>query len=212
MPRAKLRVRLPERTWISQVSRENPDTVFTVVAVIPDSEGGVGLVEIKAQEVDGIVGRMREHDDVTDVEVLRSGDTESLVQFETSNPMMLSAAHDSGVPIETPFDIQDGELNWQITASHDRLSELGDRFEEIGVEFEIEYVRDVEFDRLLTQRQRRLVLRAVEMGYYDTPRDCSLTQLAEAAGIAKSTCSEVLHRAEEKIVKNFVNRTESAQT
>ncbi|MFB6308290.1 MAG: helix-turn-helix domain-containing protein, partial [Haloarculaceae archaeon] len=31
---------------------------------------------------------------------------------------------------------------------------------------------------------------------------------ADAVGIAKSTCSETLHRAEEKIIKRFVEETE----
>jgi hypothetical protein len=41
-------------------------------------------------------------------------------------------------------------------------------------------------------------------GYYDTPRDCPLTELADELEIAKSTCSGTLHRAEETIVKRFV--------
>lgn len=45
---------------------------------------------------------------------------------------------------------------------------------------------------------------AVEAGYYDTPRTCTLTELADEVGLAKSTCSEILHRAEEIIVKEFI--------
>ena len=45
---------------------------------------------------------------------------------------------------------------------------------------------------------------AVDHGYYDTPRACSLTELAEEVGIAKSTCSETLHRAEETMIKQFM--------
>ncbi len=45
---------------------------------------------------------------------------------------------------------------------------------------------------------------AVEEGYYDTARTCSLTELAGEVGIAKSTCSETLHRAEETVIKQFI--------
>jgi len=41
--------------------------------------------------------------------------------------------------------------------------------------------------------------------YYDTQREVSLSELANEFGIAKSTCSEVLHRAEGKIVKEFLD-------
>jgi predicted DNA binding protein len=51
---------------------------------------------------------------------------------------------------------------------------------------------------------RYLLRTAVERGYYDTPRRCTLTELAEALDMAKSTCSETLHRAEGKITKQFL--------
>jgi hypothetical protein len=95
-----------------------------------------------------------------------------------------------------------------VTATRDRLSALGDQLRELGLEFDVESVTQrVETDRLLTDRQATLVETAVEAGYYDTPRSCTLTDLAERAGIAKSTASETLHRAEGKIVKQFVGDT-----
>lgn len=44
---------------------------------------------------------------------------------------------------------------------------------------------------------------AIQRGYYDTPRECSLTDLAAALEISKSTASVVLHNAEETIIKEF---------
>jgi len=57
---------------------------------------------------------------------------------------------------------------------------------------------------LLTDRQRELLLAAVDAGYYDTPRECSLTDLATELDMAKSTVSETLHRAEGTIIEEFV--------
>jgi predicted DNA binding protein len=55
-----------------------------------------------------------------------------------------------------------------------------------------------------------VLLTAVECGYYDTPRECSLTELAGELGVAKSTCSETLHRIEEVVVKRFVRELSEA--
>ncbi|MDZ7688314.1 MAG: helix-turn-helix domain-containing protein [Halobacteriales archaeon] len=74
---------------------------------------------------------------------------------------------------------------------------------EIG--FSVRYMGNPKLDETLTEKQRALVEKAVKMGYYDTPRRCSLTELAEECGIAKSTCSDTLHRAEERVLKEFVN-------
>jgi len=37
-----------------------------------------------------------------------------------------------------------------------------------------------------------------------TLRECTLTDLAKARGLAKSTCSETLHRAEGRVLRRFV--------
>lgn len=49
-----------------------------------------------------------------------------------------------------------------------------------------------------------LLREAVERGYYDTPRRVTLVELAEELDIAKSTCSEILHRVEEQVLKRFL--------
>ena len=134
-----------------------------------------------------------------------------LVQFETTIPLLLFALEDSGVPLTMPFTIREGQAEWELTAPQHRLSELGTKLEEFGIPFTVnEISQRVEPEQLLTDRQLDLVERAIESGYYDTPRRCSLTALADEVDLAKSTCSETLHRAEEKIVKQFVEIHEDA--
>jgi predicted DNA binding protein len=119
--------------------------------------------------------------------------------------LIMKKASRSGVPIEMPFVIQDGVGEWKLRASHDSLSELGSTFDSMGVGYTIEYVRDVEVeDDLLTEKQRGVVEAAHELGYYETPREVSLSEVADELGIAKSTCSEMLHRAEGRVMDAFL--------
>ncbi|WP_211609245.1 helix-turn-helix domain-containing protein [Halogranum amylolyticum] len=57
---------------------------------------------------------------------------------------------------------------------------------------------------LLTDRQQQVFLAAVEQGYYETPRRATLTDVAESMEISKATASNILHRAEGRIVDWFV--------
>ena len=41
MPRATLSLRLPERVWISALSKRYPDAKFTVLAAMPADDAGV---------------------------------------------------------------------------------------------------------------------------------------------------------------------------
>jgi predicted DNA binding protein len=207
MPNAKLRLTVPEEIWLGEITRSHPETQIRVLAAIPDGLSGVGLIEITGPTTESVVAAMQSEDDVTDIEVLQQGDDEALVQFETSNPLLLLPARGSSVPLEMPFDIRDGEVTWEVTAPTDQLSELGVQLEEFGIPFSVEYIhQETDRERLVTDRQREVVEAAVEAGYYDTPRQCSLTELAEQIDIAKSTCSNTLHRAEEAIIKEYVQR------
>jgi predicted DNA binding protein len=209
MPRANLEITVPDSVWIGELSREYPDAQFEILTVFPKEEGGVALAEISADDIEAVALAMDEYDEVTNTDFLqRTADT-GLVQFETSNPVLLLPVRNAGTPLELPFTVVDGSVEWEVTAPRDRLSTLGDQLRQFGIEFEVMAVRqEMETEQLLTPKQLRLVQTAVEEGYYDTPRECTLTELADEADIAKSTCSETLHRAEEKIVKEFVDETD----
>ena len=205
MPQAQLTLTIPEQTWIGELSRSYPAARVRILAALAGESAGVGLAEIASSDLPDLLGEMAAYDEVTEVELLQEYEDEALVQFETTMPLLLFAVQDSGVPLEMPFDIEGGEAEWTLTAPQDRLSELGEQLESFGVTFTVDYVQQaIESDKLLTDHQLELVRTAVTEGYYDTPRTCSLTELAETLDIAKSTCSESLHRAEEKIVKQFV--------
>jgi hypothetical protein len=204
MPRARLAIDVPESVWIGAVSREHPEATFRVLAAMPEGDRGVGLVEVSTPDIGAVAASIDAHDTVSDVAVLHRHENRATLQFETSDPLLLFPVQSAGVPLELPFDIVDGAATWELTASHDRLSELGEQLDAFGIRFEVESIeRFVDPDRLLTDRQRRLLVAAVEQGYYDTPRGCTLTELAETLDVAKSSVSETLHRAEGAVVKHY---------
>ena len=211
MPQASLTVTIPDGVWIGDVSRAHPEASVRILAALTGEESGVGLVEVTAADLADVVADVRSSDSVTELEVLQRSAKTALLQFETTMPLLLLPVQDSGVPLEMPFTIRDGRAEWEVTAPQHRLSELGEQLEEFGIPFTVNEVRQrVEAEDLLTDRQLSLVYAAAERGYYDTPRQCSLTDLAEAVGLAKSTCSETLHRAEERIVKRFLDDVDEA--
>ncbi|MFB6150769.1 MAG: helix-turn-helix domain-containing protein [Haloarculaceae archaeon] len=204
MPRAQLEISIPESVWIGELSRSYLNAEFEVLTVFPKEEGGVALAEVTAPNVEEVVLELSTYDEVTMTDVLQHSGETALVQFETSNPLLLLPVREAGTPLELPFTVLDGNVDWEVRAPRERLSTLADQLRQFGISFDVVSVhQELETEQLLTPKQRRLVNAAVENGYYDTPRDCSLTELAEAVDIAKSTCSETLHRAEGKIIKQF---------
>lgn len=205
MAQATLTITMPEQVWIQQLSTAYPAATFRVLAAVPGAESGFALVRITGPEVPDVLEEMRDHPQITELTVAQWSENEATVHFETTAPLLLFSSRESGMPIELPVEIADGEATIEVTGSRTRLAELAEQLEHFGLQYRIDNVRErLHESQLLSERQLEVVAAAVEQGYYDTPRQCSLTELAVHLEIAKSTCSETLHRAEEAIIKRFV--------
>jgi predicted DNA binding protein len=207
MPYASLTVGLPGTVWIGDVSRSFPDATFRVLSAVPTDGTGFGLLDVESDDLSRVLDAVEDRDDVSSVRVMHRTDGTAVVQFETADPLLLHTIQESGAPIELPLTIRDGEATVELTASRDHLAAFGRQLDAFGMSYTLDrvYERSGSPD-LLTDRQRTLLVRAVERGYYDTPRECTLTELADDVGLAKSTVSVTLHRAEETVVKEFVSR------
>ncbi|QFU84749.1 helix-turn-helix domain-containing protein [Natronorubrum aibiense] len=213
MPNAELTITVPDRVWIGELSRKYPDAVFEILTAFPKDMGGVALAEITHSDVGTVLQTMNGYDEVTNIDLLQQTSDNVLVQFETSSPLLLFPVREAGTPLELPFTVTDGTVDWEITATRERLSLLADQLREFGITFDVKSItHQVEMTQLLSVKQTELMERAIERGYYDTPRRVTLTELAEDVDIAKSTCSETLHRAEEKIIKQFATDTNAIET
>lgn len=213
MAQATLAVTLPENVWVQQVSTAHPEATFQVLAAVPGGDSGFALVRITGPDVAAVLEEMKNHSQLVDLSLVQWSDGEATVHFETTMPLLLFSSRDSGMPIELPVEIRDGKATVEATGSRERLSQLAEQLSQFGLQYRIERLQDrLHGSQLLSDRQHELVVAAVEQGYYDTPRRCSLTELAGHLDIAKSTCSETLHRAEEAIVKRFVADLATTET
>lgn len=212
MPRATLTLTVPDAIWIGELSRGCPDAQLRVLAAVRNDDTGVALIELSASDSEAVIDEMRTYESVAGIERLSESNADgALIQLETTAPLLLEPIQQAGVPLEMPFCVQNGEIVWEVTASRDRLSMLGENLDRLGVPFTVDSIyQEIESEQLLTDHQWEVLRIATEHGYYDTPRECTQEELAEALGVAKSTCSETLHRAEERIIKRFLETREEA--
>lgn len=211
MPQARLTLTIPEGVWVGRLTRQYDTVSVRVLAAIRNGDGGVALAKVTGQELRPFLHEINADETVAAFDILSHREDEALVQVETGLPMLLDAACESGIPLNLPFTVRGGEAVWSLTASHDRLSAFHDTLEEYGIAFIVDSVSG-EYDRpeALTPHQREVIQTAVRMGYYDTPRQCTQEELADELGLAKSTCSESLHRAEEHVIKHYLTEPEGA--
>jgi Predicted DNA binding protein len=94
-----------------------------------------------------------------------------------------------------------------VETFYERLQQLLD--DRISIRFE--HLGDVDqwnYDSLgavsVPEEQRSTLRAAVECGYYETPREITLDELAETVDLPRSTVSYRLRRAEAELVKGYL--------
>ena len=134
-------------------------------------------------------------------------------QFEPTDMtrQALERQRESDIVIEMPIRIDsDGAFHITYLGSDADFQEL---FREVAGDasyrFEVIETGDYEpdkasFTRLLTTRQQEVLEAAVEVGYYNAPRQSTLEEIAEVVGIAPSTAGEHLRKVEEQVFSTLV--------
>lgn len=111
----------------------------------------------------------------------------------------------------TPFEVTDGNLKLTFVGSMKEIRQFLDSIELSGIKHRVASVADAKFSfnsplNGLTEKQRRVLLTAYELGYYSRPRRISSKELARRLGLASSTFVSHRLKAERNLVASVLNR------
>ncbi|WP_247002149.1 helix-turn-helix domain-containing protein [Halosolutus gelatinilyticus] len=204
MPSAQVKFKFSDGP--GALSTERPDDEFRILATLPTRDGIQVVLEVQTFDTAAIIRHFDEASWLPSYDVLHADEQTLLIQYSHQFlPPLHRALLSSGPLLQYPLTLRDGWMFSDITTSHEQLSRLKDAFEAEGIPYEIGSVtQSTDPTDLLTDRQRRFITAAVEHGYYDSPRECTLTELAAALDVSKGGASRILHRAEGRIIKNFL--------
>lgn len=209
MLRARLRLVLPEDIWVHEVSTSFPDATLRLLTGVPMGERALELGEVRATDPQPVAEAIRSHPDIVDYETLYTGDRRTIAQYEADERSLYAFLWDSSLPPEFPIVVEDGEMEFEVTATQAQFEAFGSALEETGRRYELlTLVHTEEDESLLTDRQRECLMVAQRRGYFEVPRGCTLVELSEALGVDKSTASETIRRGTARVVEQFLTRRE----
>lgn len=208
MPRATIKIK-PPGDQFDDFFRKHPDAELEVLASFDTESGLCVLMEIKTQNAEDIIEDFEESPHVKSYDVLNCTDQSLLIQHVIQQPAPYQMLQSTEILPSYPLKIKNGWVIAETYASQEGLSHLRKALEMNDVTYGVVSVTPIDDPTtLLTDRQQQLVTKAFSNGYYNSPRECSLTDLAAELGINKSTASDILHRAEGHIISEFVAATE----
>lgn len=205
MIRARFRLVLADDIWVSEVSKSYPDATFRLLTGVPKGDRALELGEVRADDAELIGETVRDHPDIRAYEGLYVGDGRVVAQYEAVENRLYEFLWESTLPPEFPVIVNAGEMEFELTTTREQFETFGDALDSRDRQYELlSVVSTGDGDSLLTARQRECVSVALRNGYFDVPRGCTLSELADSLGIDKSTASETIRRGTGRIISEFL--------
>lgn len=168
-------------------------------------------------DIDVYTDALRSVDRIREFEVTRIDETGHYVfltqRRDAVDEAMFGPLQRTGIVVVPPIDFRPNGIA-QLTiigngrALRDALAELPDRIETTVLRIgEYDWRQDL-FDPGLTDRQFDALAAAVESGYYESPREATVEEVAERIDASPSTASEHLRKAESAMMTAFMELRE----
>ncbi|QFU83307.1 helix-turn-helix domain-containing protein [Natronorubrum aibiense] len=171
---------------------------------------------------------LREHPNMRECYILSKRDNVAEIGTTIEETNAMRTIQQNGGYITGPFQIEDGQERWHVGFDDDRdedhaLAEL-ERHNEFTVEnrdqvgptalFDLlensdSALRMLEGCRSLTETERETFEVASRNGYYETPRETTLDDLADHFDVSKTAVSMNLRRGERKVLKAALSALEN---
>jgi len=191
---------------LGSVFEELPAAVVELERLIPHESLIIPYFWVRRADTEDIENAFEPHEGVTNIRMVDSIENEYLMRAEwkpayfgvlsalaKANVVLLSGI---GTKEQWRFEVrgesqaaiasfreycQENEIPITITAVHAMVPIQGDGYE-------------------LTETQREALVLAYERGYFDTPRECSLEEIAEELGITQQSVSARLRRGHRRLI------------
>lgn len=195
-----------------------------------DLETRVMVTGADREELDNALGMLREHEAMDSYRLLARRGDQALIRnlVRETKAMRAIRAHDGY--LTGPFEASDGSERWHVgfDRSSDADQALADleRHNDFTVETRNELSFADYFDvinnvdaatdvldamRSLTDTERETVVRAMEAGYYEAPRDATVTDLAGEFDVSTTGVSKNIRRGERKLLEAIVESVDDVR-
>jgi len=199
---ARLRIRLPETTWIETVSTSFPNATFRLLAGVPTDRGAMHLGKVRADTPEAVTAAIRDRPDVLEYEQLHVTADRALARYEADETGHYEFLEHAGVVPDYPVVVRNGWFTVHLTDTREATRAIRDGLEAADMPFELMTIGDpLDDDRLLTNRQREALDVALQAGYFEVPRESPLADVAEAPDVDTSTASGLIRRGVAKLVE-----------
>ena len=209
--------------WTETVHESFPDVAATIIYSYRLTGTSITMIEatnVPEDRVAELVEWLATHEVMTTAQLVSYHDTRETAfislegDYRTDTEPVLNVLLRNNCFPTIPATVSNGREHWSVLAStHAEVSQTHEELRAIG-SVEVDALRQPNLGRLLTglteikqavqdlsPRQMEVLSRAIDEGYYESPRGCNIEELAEMDSANTSTVGEHLRRSEAKILE-----------
>jgi DNA-binding CsgD family transcriptional regulator len=126
-------------------------------------------------------------------------------------PQVLSQLTSGGF-LATPFEVRDGKMKTSFLGTAKQMRDILRSVDKTGMKYKVLSLSDAKFSpssplHRLTEKQREVLDKAYNLGYYDRPKKISSEELAKQLGLSKSTFVAHRRKAERRLLEEVLNES-----
>ncbi len=199
---------------LGTVFAELPDVTIQLERVVPDANGVIPYFWVRGTESDAIVKQFSDHPGVRDIRVVDNVDGEYLMRCEwvSEYDSVLDALIAPGVVLLSAVGTQDEwtfELRGETREAIAKFREYCHSHDVMVTLTELHGLRPLEAQQGLTEGQREALLLAYERGYFDSPRETTLAEIADDLGISQQALGARLRRGNRRLIQQALIESHS---
>lgn len=202
---------IPPESWIKNLCEKDFATVRILSMKLESTNTSevTHFVDIVSDRVDAqkLIEELRNSPNVIQSDVAAVGSNRIVGAVTCKDCKVCSVIMDSktGYFVGPAVSDHKAQMSYKLFMSGDSIPKFLQTLHTKGIDYKITEISKISSKRVLTPKQEKVLKSALELGYYDYPKRITTEQLAETLGSAASTVTEILRRAERRIISGYFN-------
>ncbi len=203
--KSKLLITFPTQLWLS-LTKKYTYLQFEIKAFIPveqDPFVGNSLIVITGSVPESFLQELDNHPSIISYSIMERTPNQMILNTITKDHILLLTIVKNMILVDLPVPVSNGVAEFVVSSTRSNIDQFIRDLENQGLIVEIKSIGNYSEDLLhniLTPRQFEVYTSAKQKGYYESPRQITLTELAREIEVAKSSLSSILQRIHSKLL------------